>query len=256
MIKVSIVTVVYNGEDFLEETILSVVNQTYKNIEYIIIDGGSTDGTLEIIKKYEEHLSYWVSEKDDGIYDAMNKGISKATGTLVGLINADDYYDKHTVALVVESYFEQNRPNILYGDMLLVDDETNQQIKITPSMKVLRKEMSLNHPTCFIERALYLEKKYDTSYSISADYELIMYFVKKNKKFIYIPSLLAFMRMGGASDNFVLSSKEVFLVQLRYFNIFIAIKSISLRYIKRSIKLFSGIFLSERLIKRIKGFQG
>ena len=89
---VTIITVVFNGEAYLEETIQSVINQTYDNVEYIIIDGGSTDGTLDIIKKYENQIDYWISEKDHGIYDAFNKGISLAQGTLVGIQNADDYF--------------------------------------------------------------------------------------------------------------------------------------------------------------------
>jgi cellulose synthase/poly-beta-1,6-N-acetylglucosamine synthase-like glycosyltransferase len=94
---ISIITVVYNGEKFLEETIKSVINQTYDNVEYIIIDGGSSDGTIDIIKKYEDYIDYWVSEKDNGIYDAMNKGIDLATGIWINFMNAGDLFFDNTI---------------------------------------------------------------------------------------------------------------------------------------------------------------
>lgn len=253
--KVSIITVVFNGEKYLEQTIQSVLNQSYSDIEYIIIDGGSTDGTLDIIKKYEDKLGYWVSEKDNGIYDAMNKGISKATGELVGIINADDYYSPDAVTLVVDFYEKEDNPDILYANMELMTEDTNKSQVIIPSMKGLTKEMSLNHPTCFVKKILYDERKFNLNYSISADYELMMYFIHQNKSFYYIPQTLAYMRLGGASDNFVLSSKEVFLVQLKYFNIAIALKSITMRYLKRVIRIISTPFLTDNLIVKIKGFR-
>ena len=110
---ISIITVVYNGEEYLEQTINSVINQTYKNIEYLIIDGGSTDGTLDIIKKYDNHISYSVSESDKGLYDAMNKGISIANGELIGMINSDDWYELDAVELIVNKYLENPTLNII-----------------------------------------------------------------------------------------------------------------------------------------------
>ncbi len=117
--KVSIITVVYNGIAHLEQTIQSVLNQTYDNVEYIIIDGGSTDGTVELIKKYEESIAYWVSESDGGIYDAMNKGISNATGEIVGLINADDWYETGTIEKVVET-FQNSEVDVVHGSMEII----------------------------------------------------------------------------------------------------------------------------------------
>ena len=114
--KVSIITVVFNGIRTIEQTIKSVLNQSYKNIEYIIIDGGSTDGTLDIIRKYENYLSYIISEPDHGIYDAMNKGIQKSTGDIVGIINSDDWYEVNTVSQVVER-FESFAVDLVYGDI-------------------------------------------------------------------------------------------------------------------------------------------
>ena len=114
--KVSIITVVYNGAEYIEQTIQSVINQSYKNLEYIIIDGGSTDGTQNIIKKYEQNIAYWVSEKDAGMYHAMNKGWQKATGDIIGVLNADDYYLEETIQKVV-AVFENQNTAIVFGGM-------------------------------------------------------------------------------------------------------------------------------------------
>ena len=116
---ISIITVSYNAVKTIEDTILSVINQTYPNIEYIIIDGGSTDGTLDIIKKYQDKITYWVSEPDKGIYDAMNKGIAKANGELIGIINADDWYELDAVQNVVLE-FNNTRPAIYHGGLNIV----------------------------------------------------------------------------------------------------------------------------------------
>lgn len=120
MIKVSIITVVYNGVKNIEQTIKSVLHQTYSNIEYIVIDGGSTDGSLDIIKKYSDSISYWVSEADKGIYDAMNKGISKATGDLIGIINSDDWYEPDAIMNMVTAYEENT---VLYGIIRTICNE-------------------------------------------------------------------------------------------------------------------------------------
>ena len=254
MIKVSIVTVVYNGEDFLEETILSVINQTYKNIEYIIIDGGSTDSTLEIIKKYEEQLSYWVSEEDNGIYDAMNKGIEKANGDLIGIINADDWYNIDTVANIVNNYLRHNKPDILFGNMQLINENTNQSITMIPSLEKLNKDMSINHPTCFVKKELYQEKMYSTHYHICGDYDLILYFYNENKSFKYINKNIANMRIGGISDNFLLSSSEVMKIQKYYYGYFIGYSNFLIRLSKRLVKKVLNLFISETKIEKLKGF--
>ncbi|MCB0383237.1 MAG: glycosyltransferase, partial [Psychroserpens sp.] len=113
---ISIITVVFNGEKYLQQTIDSVTNQTYKNIEYIIIDGGSTDETLNIIKANESHIDFWISERDNGLYDAMNKGISKAKGELIGMINSDDWYELNAVETVVNTYLKNPEKRIFHAD--------------------------------------------------------------------------------------------------------------------------------------------
>ncbi len=118
---VSIITVVYNGAKTLEQTILSVLNQTYKNIEYIIIDGESTDGTLDIIEMYRDKISTCISEPDEGLYDAMNKGVSIANGELIGIINSDDWFEKNAVELVVSSYVNNlNKKVFMLIDMMSI----------------------------------------------------------------------------------------------------------------------------------------
>ncbi len=119
-ITISIITIVYNGADLLEETIISVLNQTYPHIEYIVVDGASNDGTLDLIHQYEDRLSKWISEKDNGLYDAMNKGIDLASGDFIWFMNCGDHvYENDTVAKMVETCTPQT--DILYGEVMMVD---------------------------------------------------------------------------------------------------------------------------------------
>jgi glycosyltransferase involved in cell wall biosynthesis len=255
MIKVSIVTVVYNGDKFLEQTILSVLNQTYKNIEYIIIDGGSTDKTVEIIKKYENSLACWVSEKDRGIYDAMNKGVLKATGELVGIINSDDFYSETTsVENIVAAYQNNCTPDILYGNIKFFNPETNQTKVIYPSVLNLNKDMTLNHPSCFLRVDLYKSKLFDINFKICADYDLILFFYLNGKKLLYVDKMITTMRIGGASDNFKLSTKEVFMVQKKHFSTLLASKNYIIRHVKRLLKNILLIGVSGKKIESMKGF--
>ncbi len=199
---ISIITVVYNGEKYLEETILSVINQTYDNVEYIIIDGGSTDRTVDIIKKYEDKISYWVSEKDEGIYDAMNKGIVKATGDIVGLINADDWYEKDTVAHIVKKSIKHKDIDIFHGNLMYYSDDVKLFKPSFSFFNMFLKGMSLFHPTCFVRKEIYNNRKYDTNYKLVADYKFIFFMMIKEKKFLYIDETLSNMRAGGMGTVF------------------------------------------------------
>ena len=145
---ISIITVVYNGSKTLKQTIDSVLSQNYKNIEYIVIDGGSNDGTLDIIKKYESHINYWISEPDKGLYDAMNKGISAAKGVLIGMINSDDWYELNAVELIVKAYIENPSKLIFHGDRFdILEDGTKKVKNFHPSkFKLLFYEMTFSHP--------------------------------------------------------------------------------------------------------------
>ena len=199
---VSIITVVYNGEKFLEETIQSVISQTYENVEYIIIDGGSTDGTLDIIKRYEDKIDYWISEKDKGIYDAMNKGIDVASGEIIGLINADDWYEKDTINTVVKNYLGDKNFDIFHGNLNYINKSEKIYKPNFSHRKMLLQGMSLYHPTCFIKRSTYKDEKFDANYQLVADYKLIFSMMLKEKKFCYIDKVLANMRAGGAGTVF------------------------------------------------------
>ena len=200
--KVSIITVVYNGIAHLEQTISSVLGQSYDNIEYIIIDGGSTDGTVELIKQYEDKIAYWVTESDAGIYDAMNKGLAKATGEIVGLINADDWYEKDAISVVVET-FEKENADVVHGSMRIVKESGESFVKMAESdISNLKKGMLLNHPTVFAKKSLYDQYgNFDTSYKIVADWEMMMRWFLNDVHFVPTKETLANFRMGGVSSE-------------------------------------------------------
>lgn len=205
--KISIITVVYNGEKHIEDTILSVLNQNYRNIEHIIIDGGSTDGTIEILKRYNHAIAYWRSEQDKGIYDGMNKGINAATGDIVGTLNADDYYSSPDILSSVASKFASTDVRCLFGDVTFVDGTTGKTTRyyISESRpeRYFRWGFMPAHPTFFTYRNDYLKYGlYEIDYKIAADYELIMRFIKSYRlKYIKIARSMVTMRTGGVSTQ-------------------------------------------------------
>jgi glycosyltransferase involved in cell wall biosynthesis len=211
---VSIITIVFNGELHLEQTIKSVLEQTYHNIEYIVIDGGSTDNSVSIIKKYSDKLAYWISEKDKGISDAFNKGISRATGEIVGLINADDWYEPDAVEKVVSAI---KGYDIAYGKIAYWKNEKKEMITYGRD-EFLLNEMSVNHPTVFVRREIY--KKFgvfNTTYKFAMDYDLVLRLKINRCQFVYIPSVLANMRWDGASDkHWYKACKEALQIKNHY----------------------------------------
>ena len=251
---VSIITVVYNGERYIEQTIQNVLNQSYNNIEYIIIDGGSIDGTIDIIRKYDDKISYWISEKDRGVYDAMNKGIQVARGELIGIINSDDYYELDAVSNVVEAYLNNDKPDILFGDMIMIWRNSMQKI-INASIGNLKFNMTINHPTCFVKSDLYRERLFNIGFNIASDYELMLYFYTKNKRFFYIHKILANMRDGGISDAVYKTAKETFNIQCKYISKISAIRNYLLRISKRLFRDILSIFISEERIAKLRGYK-
>ena len=234
--KISVITAVLNNKDHLESCLKSISSQTYPDIEHIIIDGGSTDGTLDVIQKVmsqrsadtnhesliTDHVTRpmrVVSEPDSGIYDALNKGIRMATGDVVGFLHADDLYATDGVLKTVAECFERQSIDSCYGDLLYVDkDNTERTIRYWRSgdfsPNLLRKGWMPPHPTFFVRREVY-EKcgVFDTSFKIAADYELMMRFLGRyGISTCYIPEVLIKMRMGGASNrsisNILLKSSE------------------------------------------------
>lgn len=204
---VSIVTIVMNGEKHIERTIKSVIGQTYSNIEYIIIDGGSTDNTLEIIKKYEDHIAYWISEKDKGISDAFNKGVKACTGELVGIINADDWYEPETIEKVV-AHFEEG--DIFYGNNQYWKGESKDYL-FKANHHYLDREMTVNHPAVFVKKELYDKHGlFNLDFKCAMDYELLLRFYTAGAKFVYLDELLTNMQSEGVSDvNWRLGYREV-----------------------------------------------
>lgn len=203
--KVSIITAVLNSRAYIEDCISSVLKQTYSNIEYIIIDGGSTDGTVDIIRKYEKRISIWVSEPDRGIYDAMNKGIKMASGDVIGILNSDDYYaDCDCIADVVDS-ITQNRVDSCYGDLMYIDRRNiNKTIRLWRSgsfkKENFRRGWMPPHPTFFVRREVYERfGLFLLDFPLTADYELMLRFLYKNDvSTTYIPKCLVMMRTGGS----------------------------------------------------------
>ena len=207
---VSIITVVFNGEKYLEQTIRSIASQSYQNIEYIIIDGGSTDRTLDIIRQHEDTIDRWISESDRGLYDAMNKGIALATGEIIGILNSDDLYLENTVLEVVREYRKVQQPCVIYGDMYKFADEyqTASLFKGNLSDRAFKTaSIIINHPACFVQRSLYENfGTFNLEYEVGADRELMMRFHSKNVPFIKLDRTIAKFRLGGTTSNQSLNS--------------------------------------------------
>jgi len=204
---VTIITVVYNGEKFLEETIKSVINQTYSNIEYIIIDGRSNDRTLEIISKYDDHIDFWISEEDKGIYDAMNKGLKFATGKLIGILNSDDWYMSNTIEKVVDVYLKSDKSSIIHGILKIW---TNTLFfGVHGRSDLFFPEQFPPHPTCFVPRRVYeMIGNFDIQFRSAADYDFLIRCKLGGVGFIFIESVLTNFRSGGCSTRRFTSETE------------------------------------------------
>lgn len=212
---ISIITIVYNGEKFLRNTIESVINQTYDNIEYIIIDGGSKDGTIDIIKEYEDKISYWISESDRGIYNAMNKGIRKAKGVLVGIINSDDWYELNTIEKIVKCYNENKNYDVYHGLLRNICDEKVISINGVSYLQLARE--SLPHPATFIKKKTYDQYGlYDEQYKFVADYEFFLRIKSFDAQFLFIEEILANFRIGGVTTKSNKYLFEKFKVQYKH----------------------------------------
>ena len=219
MPKISIITVTYNSAQTLEQTIQSVILQDYEDVEYIIVDGQSTDDTLSVIRKYRHKIEHFVSEKDDGLYFAINKGIALATGDIIGILHADDFYtDDHVFSKIADT-FKKNNAEAVYADLYYVDkDDTNRIARTWKSGNYSDGKFSWGwmppHPTFFVKKEVY--QKYgvfNTDLRSAADYELMLRFLHKHKiKVAYLPEFIVKMRVGGQSNasvkNRVKANKE------------------------------------------------
>ena len=199
--RLTIITVCLNAVETIDQTIKSVFKQSYDDVEYIIIDGGSTDGTVDIIKKYSDRLAYWTSEEDCGIYDAMNKGVDHATGDVIGFINANDWYEDNVFESVINS-FNQMKCDILYGDLILCGVNT-----ITPysnkyaNLFDFSKHFPIIQPTSFIRASLLKKYPFDNSFKIAGDAKWYWMAHVRKLKFYYFERVVSYFSDGGISSN-------------------------------------------------------
>ena len=207
-IFISVITVCFNSEKTIKKTIDSVLKQTLKNFEYILVDGKSTDNTLQIIKSYENefyerNIPYKIiSEKDNGIYDAINKGISLCNGKLVGILNSDDWYQKDTLETIYEKY-SKDEADVYHANLNIYSSHNKFIIEKTPNTsKAIYRKMPFFHPTCFIKKEVYNTiGNYSLKYKICSDYDFIIKLIKSNYKIVYINKALVNFRLGGASTT-------------------------------------------------------
>lgn len=205
--KVSIITVSYNSAKTIRDTIESVLSQDYSDIEYIVIDGGSTDGTIEIVNQYREHISRVVSESDRGIYDAMNKGIALAEGDVIGFLNSDDMYVSSFSVSQLMTPIRTQGVDAAFSDLVVVDAiETEKVVRYYDSSYFSPKKFRFGwmpaHPTFFAKKSAYkLAGNYSLDYQIAADYEILVRMLYVHQlKYAYIQKPLVKMRKGGASS--------------------------------------------------------
>jgi len=247
--KISIITVSLNSENFIENCINSILSQSYKNIEFIIIDGGSTDNTIKIIEKYSKYISVFVSEPDNGVYDAMNKGLKIATGDIVGFLHTDDFYVKNDILSKISDLFkEDDLLDACYSDLLYVKKEdTNKIVRYWKSNKFVKgsfsKGWSPPHPTFYVRNTLYKNLgAFNLNYPIVSDIELMMrFFEVHNIKTKYINEIWIKMRLGGLSNR---SLKSIFRQNQNI------IKALRSHYLKSNIF----IFLVNKFIIRLMQF--
>lgn len=206
--KISIITVVFNNVRTIEDTIRAVEMQNYSDVEHIVIDGASTDGTLEVLRRHQDKIAKLVSEPDRGIFDAMNKGLRLATGDVVGFLNADDVYADTAVFHTVAEVFADETVDACYADLVYVDPvDLNKQVRYWKSKPFCPGMFSTGwvpaHPTFFARRAIYArDGGFDESLGLAADYELMLRLLERHRiKALYVPKVFVKMRLGGASNR-------------------------------------------------------
>lgn len=253
---ISVITVSYNSEATIKDTIESILNQSYSTIEYIIIDGFSTDNTLEIIKSYEEKFKNkgiiykWVSEKDKGIYDAMNKGILMSKGSIIGILNSDDWYSKNALEVIVKKKPENF--TIITGKKNKVDSQ-KKLVRIVQNKKNIRKHihkiMPINQPATFVDREVYNKiGLFDIQYKLSADYDLIYRSFNAGVKFLFTDEIIVNMRNTGATHqlrNLFITAKEDYHIRKKN-----NVKLAYFYYLKRLI--FNLLLIVRATLKKIK----
>ena len=223
--KFSIITVTYNAGKVLEDTIQSVIFQTYRNIEYILVDGGSKDNTLQIVSKYRNHISKVVSEPDQGLYDAMNKGIRLATGDYLCFLNAgDELHENETLQKMVHSLHTQERPDVIYGETAIVDNQGHflhmRRLSAPEQLnwKSFKQGMLVCHQAFFARRELAIHYLYDLQYRFSADFDWCIR-IMKQAKYLHNTrlTLIDYQKEGMTTQNHKASLKERFRIMVKHY---------------------------------------
>lgn len=210
---ISIITVSYNAASTIEQTILSVINQNFDYLEYIIIDGGSTDGTVDIIKKYQDKITFWVSEPDKGIFDAMNKGISTANGNWILFLNSGDLLLENVLNLLSERI--DNNYSIIYGNIKILHNGY-YQIRYPKDINSLHYTMPFCHQAVIVKKSLLIKSSFDINYKLSSDYE---FFLKNiNQNFLYVPLTLVEYDLFGISNKMALDMMQEYFTIIRSFH--------------------------------------
>jgi glycosyltransferase len=216
--KVSIITVCFNSDKTLADTIASVASQDYPDIEYILVDGGSSDNTKAIIQQYAEHVNIFISEPDKGIYDAMNKGLALAKGDVIGILNSDDVLaGNYVISMIADAFSCHPEIDCVYGDLLYVAADNTEKVIRTWKAGPFRPNSFVNgwmppHPSFYVRREVYMECGFfDLSFPLAADYEFMLRVMLKHKKLSkYIPHVFVRMRTGGVSNNSLLNRRRSF----------------------------------------------
>jgi len=216
--KISIITSVYNNKETIEDAIKSVLAQTYQDIEYVVVDGGSTDGTLDVIGKYKDKIDIFISEPDKGIYDGLNKGVGLATGDVVAFLHSDDLYSSETIIEEIVKEFEASGVDGVYGDLIYTPKEdTSKVLRYWKSkefdMSLLKKGWMPAHPTLFLKKSVYDKYgSFDLSFKIAGDYDFMLRVLSAGIKVSYLSKVFYKMRVGGESNkslkNIIIKSKE------------------------------------------------
>lgn len=206
--KITILSVCFNSAATIRDTIDSVLNQDYPEIEYIIVDGGSTDGTMQIVSEYQNRITQIVNEPDQGIYDAMNKGINLATGDIIGILNSDDFYSSLDVISTIVSTFRQSNSDIVFGDLIYIAPSNTSRVLRAYNASSFRPWMLRfgwmpPHPATFIKRSIYKKfGQYSMGYKTAADYEFFVRLLLINKiKYFHLKKIIVHMRMGGVTSS-------------------------------------------------------
>lgn len=257
MVKITIITVCFNAHESVRRTIESVLNQTYPNIEYIIIDGNSKDNSQSVIEQYRNRLAYYISEPDKGIYDGMNKGICQATGEYTLFLNTDDtLYDNTTIESFVKKIDLQY--DVYYGNNKIIN-EYGEYINIPRNIELLNRKWVLSHQATFIKTTVLKNNLFDINYKYCADYKQISHLYLNNYSFNYIDLTISTtpISSGTTYNNYIASTKEHFkIIRERGENVtFLEYKTIILRWIVRAIKLIIPDVILNPILRKIAKYK-